>query len=54
MAPQIRTRQIQDVHLVYLQLQALSSGVGKPGYIEDLDEMADMEVAEEAGVEGGG
>jgi hypothetical protein len=54
MAPQIRTRQIQDVHLIDLQLQALGCGVGKPGYIEDLDEMADVEVAEEAGVKGGG
>jgi hypothetical protein len=53
MAPQIRTRQIEYVHLIDVELQPLSGRVEQPGYVEGLNEMADEEVAVEAGVEGG-
>jgi hypothetical protein len=54
MTPQVRTRQIQYVHLIDLKLQPLSGWVRQPWNVEGLDEVTDVEVAEKAGVERGG
>jgi hypothetical protein len=54
LAPQIRTSQIQNIHFVDLELQALGSEARQLRDVVDLDKMTDVEVAEKPGVERGG